>query len=137
MAKNSDVREEAAIKKLTSRMPSSVANSFTEEQLIHLKLALGAPKWGKHKIDLRGTFPFPFVRSKIYYVFLVGKNHRELTRNEKAISAFTITVLSTIFLLFSILLGLLILYLVKSALGINLFENFSLGIWSWFKGLFK
>ena len=29
----------------------------------------------------------------------------------------------------STLMGLLILYLIKSALGINLFEHFSLGIW--------
>ena len=38
-----------------------------------------------------------------------------------------------LFITFSVLSGLLILYLIKSALGINLFENFSLGIWSWFK----
>ncbi|MEP0356787.1 3-phosphoshikimate 1-carboxyvinyltransferase [Paraglaciecola sp.] len=137
MAKSSNIKEEAAIKKLISRMPNSVANSFTEDQLLHLKIALGARKWGKHKIDIRGTFPFPFVRSKIYYVFLIGKNHRELSRNEKAVSAFTFTLLSSIFILFCILLGLLILYLIKSALGINLFENFSLGIWSWFKSVFR
>jgi hypothetical protein len=34
-------------------------------------------------------------------------------------------------------MGILVLYLVKSALGINLIEGFSFGIWDWFKGLWK
>ena len=38
-----------------------------------------------------------------------------------------------LFVTFCTLFGLLVLYLIKSALGINLFEDFSLGIWSWFK----
>ena len=38
--------------------------------------------------------------------------------------------------MFSTLLGLLILYLVKSALGIDLVPGFSLGTWGWFKGEF-
>ncbi|HBB24465.1 MAG TPA: 3-phosphoshikimate 1-carboxyvinyltransferase, partial [Pseudomonas sp.] len=41
--------------------------------------------------------------------------------------------LATLFLLFSALVGLVILYLLKSALGINLFPDFSLGLWDWFK----
>jgi hypothetical protein len=42
--------------------------------------------------------------------------------------------LSTLLTL-SLTLGLLVLYLFKSALGINLFAGFSLGIWDWFKTL--
>jgi hypothetical protein len=30
---------------------------------------------------------------------------------------------------------LIVLYLIKSALGINLFEGFSLGLWDWLKSL--
>jgi hypothetical protein len=33
------------------------------------------------------------------------------------------------------LAGLLLLYLVKSALGIDLFDGYSFGIWHWFKSL--
>lgn len=37
-------------------------------------------------------------------------------------------------MLFSCLFLLMVLYLAKSAMGINLFPDFSLGIWQWFKG---
>ncbi|MCP3667405.1 MAG: hypothetical protein GY696_33745 [Gammaproteobacteria bacterium] len=40
------------------------------------------------------------------------------------------------FISFSILMGLLVRYLVKSALGIDLIPGFSLGIWGGFKALF-
>lgn len=33
-------------------------------------------------------------------------------------------------------LAVLVLYLVKSALGIDLVPGFSLGVWGWFKGAF-
>ena len=116
-------------------MPNNVANSFTDTQLMHLKLAIGARQWGKHKVDFRGTFPVPFVRSKIYYVFLMGRNHRDLTRKEQVISALTIALFVTVFIAVSVLFGILVLYLIKSALGIDIFKDFSFGIWSWFKGL--
>ena len=128
-----DIKQEPAVEKLLSRMPERIANSFSAEQLIHLKTAIGSREWGKHKVDFRGTFPIPFFKSRIYYVFLMGRNHRNLTRKEQVISALTVAGFITLFVIFSILFGLLALYLLKSALGINLFENFSLGIWTWFK----
>jgi hypothetical protein len=133
--KNTNVKDEIAIKNLLSRMPNDVAMSFTDTQLMHLKLAIGSREWGKHKVDFRGTFPLPFVRSRIYYVFLMGRNFRELSRREQVVSAFTLAVFLTLFITFSVLMGILVLYLIKSALGINIFKNFSFGIWTWFKGL--
>ena len=64
---------------------------------------------------------------------LAGKNRRELSRLEQQVGRATMALMFALFITFSVLSGLLILYLIKSALGINLFENFSLGIWSWFK----
>ena len=135
-AKNQAVANQPAIKQLLARMPKEVANSFTDEQLTHLLTAIGSRSWGKHKFDLRGTFKLPFYQWRFYYVFLAGKNYRELSRQEKRMSLFIATVISSIFLMFSATLGLLILYLIKSALGIDLFPNFSLGIWDWFKDTF-
>jgi hypothetical protein len=132
---NFQIKEEPSIRKLLSRMPSSVADSFSDDQLMHLKVALGSRQWGRHKIDFRGTFPLPFFNSNIYYVFLLGKNYRHLTRSEKAISAFTFAFFISFFIILSVLGGMLVLYLVKSALGIDLIEGFSFGIWDWFKGL--
>jgi hypothetical protein len=136
-ADNPQIKDEPSVRKLLSRMPASVADSFSDEQLLHLKVALGSRKWGRHKIDWRGTFALPFVPSKIYYVFLIGKNHRDLSRREKAISAFTLSLFFSLFITFCVLFGILVLYLLKSALGIDLIEGFSFGVWDWFKGLFK
>lgn len=129
--------EDQAVKNLLDRMPPNVAASFTDEQLAHLHSALGARSWKKHSVDIRSTFPLPFFRSRIYFVLLMGRNRRELSRREKQISAFTFACLIAGFISLSVLFGLLVLYLIKSALGINLFEDFSLGIWGWFKGLWK
>lgn len=135
-AKDQTISNQPAIKELLSKMPTEVANSFTDEQLTHLLTAVGSRRWGKHKIDLRGTFKFPFYQWRFYYVFLVGKNYRELSRQEKNLSIFITAIVSSFFLIFSAALGLLVLYLIKSALGINLLPNFSLGIWDWFKEIF-
>ena len=126
-----------ALKSLLERMPEDVASTFTNEQLAHLHSALGARSWKKHSVDIRSTFPIPFVKSRIYFVLLMGRNRRDLTRREKQISAFTLAFLFAAFIGVSTLFGLLVLYLIKSALGINLFKGFSLGIWDWFKDLWK
>lgn len=132
-----NIKQEPAIEKLLNRMPEDVADSFSNEQLIHLKTAIGSREWGKHKVDFRGTFPVPFMKSRIYYVFLMGRNFRQLSRQEQLISAFTIAAFTLLFIVFSVLLGLLVLYLIKSALGIDIFKNYSFGIWTWFKTLWK
>lgn len=133
-ADNTKIKDEIAIKNLLSRMPDDVANSFSDTQLLHLKLAIGSRQWGKHKVDFRGTFPLPFVQSRIYYVLLMGRNHRELSRQEKFMSALSVALFLTVLTSVSILFGILVLYLLKSALGIDIFKDFSFGIWGWFKG---
>jgi hypothetical protein len=129
------IQDEPAIKSLLSRMPTDVAGSFSEQQLTHLFTAIGDRSAGRHAVDLRGTFKIPFHRWRFYYVFLVGRNRRDLTRQEVVISTFTISLFVALFIMFSIALGLLTLYLLKSAAGINLLPGVSLGIWDWFKRL--
>lgn len=135
-ATDEKITNQPAIKKLLSRMPEHVASSFTDEQLTHLLTAVGSRSWGKHKVDFRGTFKLPFYQWRYYYVLLAGRNYRELSRKERRMSLLITTVISTLFLMFSAVLGLLVLYLIKSALGIDLFPGFSLGIWGWFKSSF-
>ena len=119
------------LKKVLNKMPADVASSFSEEQLIALNKAIGGRSWARHKIDLRGTVSI--WRSSFYFVILAGKNRRELSRFEKQLGQLSTAFVLTLFLLGSALLGLLLLYLLKSAIGIDLFPNFSLGIWAWFK----
>jgi hypothetical protein len=96
-------------------------------------VAIGSGQYRKHKIDIRGTIPVPFYPSRIYFVLLMGRNIRNLSRQEKSIAITSILLLTVIFLVFSTSLGLMILYVFKSALGINLLEGYSLGLWDWLK----
>lgn len=126
------VSEDPAIVNLLARMPKHVRESFSELQLSHLKNAVGSRKWGSHRVDFRTTFGFFSYR--YYFVFLAGKNIRTISRQHQKLQLLMNAALLSFFIIFCTLLGLLALYLLKSALGINLFENFSLGIWDWFKG---
>lgn len=131
----SKLKSDPAVRSLLNRMPNDVQDSFTEEQLAHLKVAIGARQWGKHAVDCRGVIKF--FKYRYYYVVLAGRNRRELSNKEKKIAAVSqaITVSLFSFIVSSILL--LVVYLVKSALGIDIFSNYSFGVWSWFKELFK
>lgn len=127
-----DIRQDPAIQKLLERMPAEVQQSFTEAQLSYLRVALGARQWGKHKLDLRGTLGLGSWR--YYYVLVAGRNKRSEHRSHKT-GLLLKAVLVSVLLVVSTALGLLLLYLLKSALGIDLFSDYSLGIWGWFKEL--
>ena len=129
------IKDEEAIKNLLKKMPESVAGSFNEEQLTHLFTIISTRSWANHSIDMRGTFKIPFYKWRFYYVFLAGKNSRELSRQEAGMSLIYKSIVITTLFILSTLLGLLVLYLIKSALGINILPNYSFGIWGWFKGL--
>ena len=137
-AKNAAARDalknDIALRKLLQRMPKNVQDSFTEEQLANLKIAVGARTWGSHVIDLRSTVKM--FRYRYYYVLVAGRNRRELSVRERRIGLFIQALALTSFLLFSTLMGNIVLYLIKSAAGIDIFPGFSFGIWGWFKGEF-
>lgn len=128
------LRDDASLVKLLERMPKDVQESFSEEQLANLKLAISARAWGSHAIDVRSTIKF--FRYRYYYVFVAGRNRRELSRREKRIALLMQAAIATSFITVCSLLGILVLYLVKSALGIDIFPGFSFGVWGWFKETF-
>jgi hypothetical protein len=127
------IRKDPDIMSLLSRLPLETASVLTDIQLSHLKVAIGSGQYRKHKIDIRGTIPLPFFPSRIYFVLLVGRNVRSLSRQEKSIAITSMLLLTVIFLIFSSALGLVIIYVLKSALGIDLVEGYSLGLWDWIK----
>ncbi|MDN3384675.1 3-phosphoshikimate 1-carboxyvinyltransferase [Pseudoalteromonas sp. APC 3358] len=131
----SKLKADPAIRSLLNRMPSDVQDSFTEEQLVHLKVAIGARQWGQHAVDCRGVIKF--FKYRYYFVLLAGRNRRELSKKEQKIAAISQAITISMFSFFVITILLLIIYLVKSALGIDIFSNYSFGIWAWFKELFK
>jgi hypothetical protein len=127
------IRKDPDIMSLLSRLPLETASVLTDIQLSHLKVAIGSGQYRKHKVDIRGTIPLPFFPSRIYFVLLMGRNVRSLSRQEKSIAITSMLLLTVIFLVFSSALGLVIIYVLKSALGINLLEGYSLGLWDWIK----
>ena len=136
MKKINSIRNDPDVMNLLCRLPDETALSLTDKQLRHIKVAVGNGGYRKHKIDYRGTIPIPFYPSRVYFVLLMGRNIRVVTRNEKSMALMTILLLTILFLSLSTLLGLVLLYILKSALGINLFEGFSLGLWGWLKQAF-
>ncbi|SEQ20201.1 MULTISPECIES: 3-phosphoshikimate 1-carboxyvinyltransferase [Pseudomonas] len=130
-----DIHQDPFVQGLKERLPSDLKESFTEEQLQALKVAFGARQWGKHAVDLRATFKL--WRWRYYCVFLVGRNRRDLSRRQHELSQMAKAFVIAVFLLFSIAVGLVILYLIKSALNIDIFPNFSFGVWDWFKSQFN
>ncbi|TMP52348.1 3-phosphoshikimate 1-carboxyvinyltransferase [Pseudoalteromonas sp. S1612] len=131
----SNLQQDPAIRSLLERMPKNVQNTFTDEQLAHLKIAIGARQWGNHAVDCRGVVKL--FKYRYYYVLLAGRNRRELSTKEQKIARFTQALILSIAANFIILFILLVLYLFKSTLGIDIFEGYSFGVWSWFKGLFN
>ena len=129
------IASDPAIRSLLNRMPREIQSSFTEEQLAHLKLAIGARQWGIHSMDCRGVIKF--FKYRYYFVLLAGRNRRELSKKEQKIAAISQAITISMFSFFVITILLLIIYLVKSALGIDIFSNYSFGVWAWFKELFK
>ncbi|BFT30739.1 hypothetical protein D210916BOD24_19150 [Alteromonas sp. D210916BOD_24] len=126
-----DIKNDPVIARLLERMPQKVADSFDEKQLSYLRNAIGAREWGRHKVDLRGTIKF--FKWRYYYVILAGRNRRTLSPEELRLAALLNATIFALFLTVSVLFGLIVLYLIKSALGINIFEDWSLGLWTWFK----
>ncbi|OCC15609.1 hypothetical protein DBT_0960 [Dissulfuribacter thermophilus] len=130
--KTNGIKNDPFIRELLRKLPSEERDSFTDRQLLALKAALGARRrWGRHLIDIRGTIGL--WRWRYYYVILGGRERRKLSRRQEQMLRSVKLAFLVGFLTFSSLLGLLIIYLVKSALGIDLIPGFSLGIWDWFK----
>ncbi len=126
-----DIRSDPFVHGLLKRMPDEIAAGFSNEQLIGLKMALGTRQWRVHPLDWRGTMRI--WRWQYYYVIVAGRERRQLTRAQlRSARRVRLLMLGTFFT-FCTLLGLLIIYLIKSALGIDIFPNYSFGIWGWFK----
>ncbi len=126
----------STVNQLLSGMEKSVADSFTEEQRKALQKSITNQDWHQHNIDFRPTLALPFLPWSFYLVFLVGINRRGLLPAERFI-AFTM-LLFIIFIIGLLIIGcaLVLIYLLKSWLGIDLFPNESLGIWDQFKSYF-
>ena len=122
------------MQELLRRMPDEVARSFSVRQLQGLKSAISARQLGRHPVDIRGSVPV--IRHRYYFAVLAGRNRREMTAEEKAIDNMFAVIVLLAFLCFCMACGLVTLYLIKSALGIDVFDSFSFGLWGCVKSSF-
>jgi hypothetical protein len=125
------IQADPVITKLLDKVPADMRSSFSSEQLLALKIALGGRTWGAHAEDARWTLKW--WRWQYYFVFLAGRNRRVLTDREQTIQRMAMAMFLAVFLIFSTVVGVLVLYLMKSALGIDLIPGFSFGVWGWFQ----
>lgn len=62
-----------------------------------------------------------------------GFEFRRLSAMAYEVKRLSKRILSGLLLLYATACGVLVLYLIKSALGIDLIEGFSFGVWGWFQ----
>jgi len=125
------IRDDAFMQALLAKLPGQSGATFSDEQLVALKVALSGRSWGVHKVDLRWSFSL--WHWHYYVVALAGRNRRHLSRREQELRGLALATILVVVLAASTLLGLLVLYLLKSAMGIDLIPGFSFGVWGWFK----
>lgn len=131
---SSNNRADKVISQFYHTLDKDVAHSLSEEQKREIEKAVKSMGLvARHSIDIRETFPW--FGKRFYYVFLCGRDRRKVRRDRTTIGSIIVTVMITFGVIAIGLLALLALYLLKSALGIDIFKGFSLGIWDWFKGL--
>ena len=106
------------------RIDPKVRASLTPAQLSAIKEAISASRPLKnHPIDIRGIIPVFFVR--YYFVFLSGRDRRSSTRRLEEKRQWLTSLSGALMLFFLgvaplILILVLVLYLIKCTMGINI-----------------
>lgn len=137
-------RIDAYTNHIFEQIPQDVKDTFSEIQTEAIKEAVKSgfsPK--RHAIDLRGVIPLFFW--KFYFVFHFGRDTRSTTKDTELGRRTGAKLLGNILFIIAalspiVLILMIILYFLKSAMGINLFPNLSLsdiltGIGNWIEGL--
>jgi len=106
------------------KIPERTARSFTDEQLLAIKMGFAARSGGVHGVDIR--FSIPLI--KRYVVLLIGKERRPAQRRRNDRQYHPVGTVANLMAIFSFLVvfctpALIIGYGLKSFLGINLMED--------------
>ncbi|MBD3586778.1 hypothetical protein HHX48_13610 [Salinimonas sp. HHU 13199] len=120
-----------AMQALLKRFPTAIANSFTTEPLCALAAVMGPGGpyscRGYALYHQTSVCPVQFLSG-----FPDGPEPAGLSKSEQAFALFSMLIFVVIS--FTLLAGftLFMMYLLKSALGIDLVSDFSTGIWEWY-----
>jgi len=132
---STDINKDPTIKSLLSRLPTELRDTFSDEQLEGLKVAIGNREWKTHPVDIRTTFGL--FGKRYYMVFVAGKSRRSSGRLQKMIFRKAEVLFISFIIMLLIIAGTFFLYLLKSAMGLDMVSGESLGIWDWVQDLFK
>ena len=125
---HAELTQSAFSEKFFKKIPYDIRKSLTPEQYQAIETAF-ASQWKRHPLDVRHSFGF--WRWRYYFVLIGGRDHRILSRKQQRFFSLAEFYFLMAYATTSALFGLLILYLIKSALGIDVFPNFHVGIWTW------
>ncbi|MBI4740017.1 MAG: 3-phosphoshikimate 1-carboxyvinyltransferase [Betaproteobacteria bacterium] len=129
------LRDEPFIRTLLARLPAQSRDSFNDDQLRALKVALGGQAIGDHAVDLRWSWKF--WRRHYYFMLLGGRSESASSPRGGTLGNFARLVAMAGLLGTLLVFFVLALYLLKSALGIDLLPGVSLGVWDWFREVFS
>jgi len=110
-----------------SKISDDVLTSLTPEQLSEISGAISASRpLKKHPIDFRGVITLFFAR--FYFVLLMGRDRRysvkAIERERRRNSDIIASILFVFTILSPVIVGIfLLLYFIKSFLGIDIFPN--------------
>ncbi|ACX86421.1 hypothetical protein F6Q07_18270 [Pectobacterium parmentieri] len=122
------------IERFYEALDGKTDTELTSEQRLAVEQAvLSITASSMHWVDVRKSFPF--LNRRYYFVFLFGLDHRKRPRKESTLFRILLTALILFSGLFCTFATLLTLYMIKSALGIDIFPHFHLGIWDWWLSL--
>ncbi|CEO41380.1 conserved hypothetical protein [Photobacterium kishitanii] len=127
--------QQVVIERVINSIPAEIVDSFNSEQRIAIEESIVINSYNNnHCVDFRPTIGIG--RWRYYVVFLLGKDRRKASRHQSSITTIIKVLLVTFGLCFMFISAVLTLYLIKSALGIDIFKHFSFGIWDYFKAHF-
>lgn len=129
-------QQESSIKdRFFNSMSDDVLSSFTLEQKQEIEKSIVKNTSGSdHCIDLRPVIGFG--KWRYYTVFIVGKDRRYQTRKRASLSLLVKSLLILFGCIGLFMFAILTMYLIKSALGIDIFKHFSFGVWDAFRNTF-
>ncbi|AJJ11380.1 hypothetical protein CH64_2110 [Yersinia rohdei] len=127
-------RNPAFIERFYKALDENTNEQLTPEQKQEIEKAIIAITLAsKHGVDIRKSFPF--FGKHFYLVFLLGWDLRKKSRPASKLTRIMVTFLILFIALFCTFCVLLTLYMIKSFLGIDVFQNFHVGIWDWWLSL--
>ena len=124
-------QDDAFVARFLGKIPSDIAQSFSDAQLEAVVAAFGTRRWRIHPVDIRLTIPL--VGRAYYLVLIAGLDRRSSQRRRsdriaRPIATLGNAIFAAVFftgVLFSVFAAL---YVLKSLLGIDLLPGISLGV---------